>query len=223
MSTEERHWIKRPLPITLISLLLLVSFLAISSTLFPVKTLTEPSISNPEPSPSQDPISSCVDVREKKWFLEEEERNERNKKLKEIYSLQRNYLIRTANTLFEQGELSSQDLKVLQELVTYSRTEQIPLAPFDRRYKEGERVIKSLLNKGLIRGRLVQRAQKEGMALTISATKSQELVLGRPECFEEFEVNLLKKFRDPSVKTTKIWTQRKSASDLVQIMASTLR
>jgi hypothetical protein len=164
-----------------------------------------------------------MEVRTTKWFLEKDERIEQSRKFGEIHSLQRNYLIKRAEALFAQGQIPSEDLEVLQVLVKYSESKQLSLAPFDQRYQDGERVIANLLERNLIRSYLVKKAQDMGIALATSVTESEQLVLDRPECFDDFEVSFIKKFRDPKVKKLTGWTQKQSASDLVTMMASTRR
>lgn len=178
---------------------------------------------SPEPSPSRTPVLPCIEVRNTKWFLEKDERSERSKILGEIHFLQRNYLIKRAEELFAQGRIPSDDLEVLQVLVKYSESEQLPLSPFDQRYQYGERVIANLLKRNLIRSYLVKDAQDMGVALATSVTESEQLVLDRPECFDDFEVSFIQKALDPKVNKLTGWTQKQSASDLVAMMASTWR
>lgn len=176
------------------------------------KPIAQPTV-EASPEPTQ---LTCFDVRQERIRLKEVADAERNTAQNEINTIQRNRLVQKLQSLYEKKNLTDSQWNSIQNLQALVKSDELPVSPFVEEYIAVNNILKSLLNKKLIKPYF--DADVVALGEKLASTPNPELLylIQHSDCFETWEVDLAKSFSNLSV--TSAWGNKKDSNDFMQVL-----
>lgn len=169
----------------------------------------------PTPSPTQ---IDCFDVRREKDRLEEENDQKGEDALKEIYMIQKEFLLSRIQELFDKQIISADEFAQIEAISQGTALER--LMAFAENISEVSETLDRLIAQKHLRLYYEKNVISLGEQLASTTDPTFEFVLANRKCFNELDITLAESIVSLNVESIKSgWAKKKNGTDFASVLS----